>query len=143
MIEWAEKTGCLINISETVMGLTVTAIGTSAPDALSSFITAKNGKDGGKMAISNVFGSNIFDILLALGLPVLVFSGGKGLELDLTENLISVVVLFCIFVFYICALGCGQPQLVFKKWFGFVLIGMYVGYICYVVVDDVGRSHRN
>jgi len=46
MIEWAEKTGCLLNISETVMGLTVTAIGTSAPDALSSFITAKNGKDG-------------------------------------------------------------------------------------------------
>ena len=75
MIEWAQKTGCLINISETVMGLTVTAIGTSAPDAFASFIAARKDKNGGKMAISNIFGSNIFDILLALGLPIVCFSG--------------------------------------------------------------------
>jgi Ca2+/Na+ antiporter len=60
------------------------------------------------MAISNVFGSNIFDILLALGLPIVVFSGGKGLELDLTENLISVILLFCILIFYVFALACGR-----------------------------------
>ena len=121
------------------MGLTVTAVGTSAPDAFASFITARKNKNGGKMAISNVYGSNIFDILLALGLPVVVFSGGEGLKLDLAENLISVVVLFCIFFFFVAAMLFGSPRLVFQRWLAWVCIGMYVGYIVYVVVDDVTR----
>jgi Ca2+/Na+ antiporter len=122
------------------MGLTVTAIGTSAPDAFASFITARKDKNGGKMAISNVFGSNIFDILLALGLPILVFSGGKGLKIDLTENLISVVILFCIFFFFIFAVIFSRPQLIFKKWLAWICVGMYIGYIIYVIAEDVARE---
>ena len=38
MIEWAEKAGCLIGISSSLMGLTVLAIGTSTPDAMVSLI---------------------------------------------------------------------------------------------------------
>ena len=43
MISWAEKAGCMLGISETLTGLTVTAIGTSGPDAIASLIVAKEG----------------------------------------------------------------------------------------------------
>ena len=137
MIEWAEKVGCLINISESVMGLTVTAIGTSAPDAIASFLTARKDKEGGKMAISNVFGSNIFDILLALGLPVLLFSGGQGVPLDLTENFPSVVILFVILVLLFVILATSTPQLSLTLWVGWLHVSMYAGYILFVIIDDV------
>ena len=69
-----------------------------------------------------------------------VFPGGQGLKLDLAENLISVVVLFCILFFFIAAMFFGSPQLVFKRWLAWVCIGMYVAYIVYVIVEDVTRK---
>lgn len=135
MIEWADKVGCLLNVSESVMGLTVTSIGTSAPDAIASFITARKDKDGGKMAISNVFGSNIFDILFALGLPVLLFSG-EGIPLDLTENLPSVVILFVVLLMLIIILITSRPQMTLNRWAGWLHVGLYGAYILFVIIDD-------
>ena len=54
----------------TIVALTVLAAGTSIPDLLSSVIVAKQGR--GDMAVSNAVGSNIFDILFALGFPWLI-----------------------------------------------------------------------
>ena len=50
-----------------VMGIVVLAVGTSIPDALGSMIVARQGE--ADMAIANAVGSNVFDILLGLGLP--------------------------------------------------------------------------
>jgi len=49
------------------MGLTVLAAGTSIPDAMGSIAVAKQGE--GDMAVANALGSNIFDILVGLGVP--------------------------------------------------------------------------
>ncbi|WP_347839654.1 calcium/sodium antiporter [uncultured Draconibacterium sp.] len=67
-----------LHIPEAIIALTVLAIGTSIPDLFSSLIVARQGR--GDMAVSNAVGSNIFDILVGLGLPfllVMVFSGGS------------------------------------------------------------------
>jgi cation:H+ antiporter len=53
-------------ISEWFIGITIVAIGTSLPEIVSSLIAAKRGH--GEMAIGNIFGSNIFNILMVLGL---------------------------------------------------------------------------
>jgi cation:H+ antiporter len=53
-------------ISEWFIGITILAIGTSLPEIVSSLIAAKRGH--GEMAIGNIFGSNIFNILMVLGL---------------------------------------------------------------------------
>ena len=47
-------------------------LGTSVPDALASIFVAKNGQ--GDMAVSNVLGSNVFNIFLGLGLPWLIYT---------------------------------------------------------------------
>lgn len=56
-----------MGIPDTVMGLTFVAAGVSVPDALSSIAVIKEGY--GDMAVSNAVGSNVFDILICLGLP--------------------------------------------------------------------------
>jgi len=67
MTTWASKLGCLWGIHPAVMGVTVLAAGTSVPDAIGSLLVARDGH--GDMAVSNAIGSNVFDILLGLGLP--------------------------------------------------------------------------
>ncbi|XP_050745065.1 probable sodium/potassium/calcium exchanger CG1090 isoform X2 [Drosophila biarmipes] len=59
--------GSTLAIPDTVMGLTFVAAGVSVPDALSSIAVIKEGF--GDMAVSNAIGSNVFDILVCLGLP--------------------------------------------------------------------------
>jgi cation:H+ antiporter len=57
-------------ISETVIGLTIVAIGTSMPELVTSIISMRKGE--GEVALGNVLGSNIFNILGILGITVLV-----------------------------------------------------------------------
>lgn len=62
--------GDVLEIPDTVMGLTILAAGTSVPDCLSSIFVARDGY--GDMAVSNSIGSNVFDILICLGIPWLL-----------------------------------------------------------------------
>lgn len=59
-----------IGISEWFIGITVVAIGTSLPEIVSSIMAARRGH--GEMAIGNIFGSNIFNILMVLGITSLI-----------------------------------------------------------------------
>jgi len=59
-----------LGISEWFIGITIVAVGTSLPEIVSSLIAAKRGH--GEMAIGNIFGSNIFNILMVLGLTAAI-----------------------------------------------------------------------
>mmetsp|Transcript_20889 Transcript_20889/g.39051 ORF Transcript_20889/g.39051 Transcript_20889/m.39051 type:complete len:671 (+) Transcript_20889:150-2162(+) len=71
MVAWAEIIGNTLSIPTVVMGVTFLAAGTSVPDLLSSVIVARMGE--GDMAVSSSIGSNIFDILVGLPFPWLVY----------------------------------------------------------------------
>jgi len=66
-----EHFGCALGINETFLGMTVLAIGASLPDCISMGIAAWHGH--GAMAIAGLIGSNVFDILIGLGLPWFIF----------------------------------------------------------------------
>lgn len=72
MVLWAEIIGNTIGIPSVIMGLTVLAAGTSVPDMLSSVIVARRGS--GDMAVSSSIGSNIFDILVGLPVPWIMYT---------------------------------------------------------------------
>jgi hypothetical protein len=72
MVDWAEIIGHTAGIPSAIMGLTVLAAGTSVPDLLSSVIVARRGQ--GDMAVSSSVGSNIFDILVGLPVPWILFT---------------------------------------------------------------------
>jgi sodium/potassium/calcium exchanger 2 len=86
MVEWTEIIGNTLGIPSVVMGLTFLAAGTSVPDLLSSVIVARKGE--GDMAVSSSIGSNIFDILVGLPVPWIIYSAAK-------KN--SVIVSLCTF----------------------------------------------
>jgi Ca2+/Na+ antiporter len=72
MVDWAQLIGNTLGIPSVIMGLTVLAAGTSVPDLLSSVIVARRG--AGDMAVSSSIGSNIFDILVGLPVPWLIYT---------------------------------------------------------------------
>ena len=78
MMNSAESCGCIAGVAEDIMGLTVTAAGTSLPNLFASIIVAKQGL--GNMSVSNAFGSNTFNIFIALALPWLIGGIREGLS---------------------------------------------------------------
>ena len=76
MVETLESLAHEIHIPESVVGATISAAGTSLPNYVASQIAARQGL--GNMAISNVLGSNTFNILIALGLPWFMYTLMNG-----------------------------------------------------------------
>ena len=70
LVTSAINLGDLLTISPVVMGFVIIAAGTSVPDTALSVISAQRGQYDA--AISNVFGSNIFDICICLSVPILL-----------------------------------------------------------------------
>lgn len=130
LVETAVKMAHLLNISDSIIALTILAAGTSIPDMISSVIVARKGQGG--MAISNAIGSNIFDILFGLGLPWFIFTLFKGDVAVSTENLFSSIVLLFATVIMVLFL------MIFHRWkvtksAGIILISIYFIYLGYVV----------
>jgi len=70
LVNAADRLGCVLGIPPDIMGLTIGSIGTSLPNLFASVLVAKQGL--GNMAVSNAFGSNVFNIFVALGFPWMV-----------------------------------------------------------------------
>jgi cation:H+ antiporter len=70
LVEASIQLGDLLGIDAVIMGFIVIAAGTSVPDTVLSVMSAKRGNYDA--AISNVFGSNIFDICVCLSVPILL-----------------------------------------------------------------------
>ena len=84
-----------IGLSERLIALTVIAFGTSLPELVTTIMAAKKGEH--ELAVGNIIGSNIFNICIVLGLPVLIFGTitPVGFQyLDLIMMVVSAVLLF-------------------------------------------------
>eukprot|EP00210_Caulerpa_lentillifera_P005404 g5166.t1 len=138
MVEWTQDIGCALGVPSAIMGVTILAAGTSIPDALSSISVAREGK--GDMAVANAIGSNVFDIWLGLGLPwllVIPFKGESGsngayIEVDNTELLSSIVILFGVLTFYLLFMICTRWTL--NRRHGYAFVGLYVVYALYYII---------
>ncbi|MFH1427920.1 MAG: calcium/sodium antiporter [Patescibacteria group bacterium] len=113
------------SLSEELVGLTIVAIGTSLPElAASAMAAAKKKAD---MAIGNVVGSNIFNILWVLGISSLIkpIAFNNILNFDILV-LLSVTIILIIFIYI------GKRNILSKKE-GIILIMLYVFYISFLV----------
>lgn len=131
LVEVAVRTAHLMNIPESIIALTVLAVGTSIPDLFSSIIVAKQGR--GDMAVSNAVGSNIFDILVGLGLPFLIVMMLSGGTINAGGDLVSSVLI--LFGSVVLLIGL----LVVRRWkvgklTGFVLLAAYVAYVIHEIM---------
>lgn len=106
-------------VSDRIIGLTMIALGTSLPELVTSVTAARKGKTD--IAIGNIIGSNIFNILCVAGVSACFVSiSFKGFFLDSIEALISALLL---------ALLCYLPGHTIKRWGGFVLLAFYIAFM--------------
>jgi len=133
MVESAIQLADILNIPKAIVWLTILAAGTSIPDLISSVIVAKKWK--WDMAISNALWSNVFDILIGLGLVyfvyILVTPWVDYIPVD-THNLTSSVILLFASAFVLLVFLITQKRRI-KKYAWFLFIAIYVGYIIYKI----------
>lgn len=129
--------GDALGIADTVMGLTILAAGTSVSDCLASLFVARDGF--GDMAISNSIGSNVFDILVCLGLPWLIetaaVNSGGVVKISSEGLTYSAITLLSTVVFLLIAM-------IFTKWklskpFGVTCLVAYVIVITFSVLYEL------
>ena len=120
-----------LDVPKYIIGLTILAFGTSVPDMMSSIIVAKQGRGG--MAISNALGSNIFDILIGLGLPwlVLIFMKDAGISVDTGEISKHILVLLGSVVGMLALFLISRWRI--NRLIGILMIGTYLAYLGYVI----------
>lgn len=125
IVIYAVKLAQSFNISERIIALTIISIGTSLPELATSISAAL--KRNVDIAIGNVVGSNIFNVLFILGLsgvinPVKISTYAN---FDIITNIIASLLLF-IFVF------TGKERKI-EKWEGIIFLVLYLGYILMLV----------
>jgi len=134
MVEWASKLGCMLGIHPAIMGVTILAAGTSVPDAIGSLIVAREGQ--GDMAVSNAIGSNVFDILLGLGIPWTLNGLIYGVSLDVdAENLVplSLILIGTLVGVYGVTLCSGFAL---TKPVGLIFFAMYFVFVAYNLAHE-------
>lgn len=111
-------------LSQTLIGLTIVAMGTSLPELVTSVVAARKGETD--MAVGNVIGSNIFNILLVLGL-----AGAISPMEVLKENLIDGIILLgmsvVVWIFSWCRKQISRIE-------GSVMIMIYAAYMGYICI---------
>jgi cation:H+ antiporter len=117
-----------IGVSDIVIGLTIVAAGTSMPEVAASITAAIKGERD--IAVGNVVGSNVFNILGCLGLSSLV-AGGAGLIVPPS------ILAFDIWVMLAVALACLPVFMTGReiaRWEGGVFVAYYAAYVAYLIL---------
>ena len=120
-----------MGISETIIGFTVIALGTSLPELVTT-LTAIRKKES-SLSVGNIIGANIIDTTLIL--PLCAVINGESLPVE-RINLV--------FDFPVCIAACAiavVPTIIqgrFKKWQGFALLAIYALYMLFLVLNETG-----
>jgi len=134
LVESAIVIARIWGMSELIIGLTIVAIGTSLPELATSVLAA--GRNESDLSVGNVIGSNIFNILLVLGISAFFSSDGlpistAALALDLPFMLaVSIACLPIFFTGHIIA-----------RWEGAVFLGYYAAYLLYLFLDATQHEY--
>ncbi len=124
-IKGSVSVATFIGVSTLVISLTVLAVGTSLPELVVSAVAAFKGKTD--IAIGNIVGSNIFNLLGILGLTSVLVQG--GLDVSPMAFWYDIPIMFGTTVIggYFCITGK-----TFERWEGFTLLAFYVGYVVFL-----------
>lgn len=115
----ASELAATLGVGESVIGLTIVAGGTSLPELATSVVAARKGQSA--MAIGNVIGSNVFNILFILGTTAVVcpMQIGGITMIDMSMMVASVLLLWLF----------SYTKLTVARWEGAVLTAAYLGYL--------------
>ncbi len=118
-------------VSELVIGLTIIAVGTSLPEVVTSIVAAI--RKQADIAVGNVVGSNVFNLLGVLGLTAIiqpVAVNSAALNFDMPVMIATAVA--CLPVFFVRHL--------IARWEGIFFLGYYLAYVLYLILHATGHT---
>lgn len=124
VVDGASSIASSMGLSQTLIGLTIVAMGTSLPELVTSLVAAKKGEVD--MALGNVIGSDIFNILFVLGIATAISPISF-----LMENVIDIILLIIMSVI-VLAFAWTKQQINRKE--GILMLLMYAAYMVYICV---------
>ncbi|MGE8363103.1 calcium/sodium antiporter [Pseudomonas sp.] len=132
LVEGAVALARALGLSELIIGLTVVAVGTSLPELATSLLAAIKGERD--IAVGNIVGSNIFNLLCVLGLASLI----SPLPISVSPNALAfdfpvmiAVAVACLPIFF--------SGFRINRWEGLLFLGYYAAYTLYLVLFATGR----
>jgi cation:H+ antiporter len=128
LVNSATEIASALGVSDLVIGLTVVAAGTSLPELATSVLAAIRGQRD--IAVGNVVGSNIFNLLAVLGASAAVSSNGVVVNSEVIRLDFPVMLAATIVLLPICWNG-----FMIKKWEGGLLAAFYVAYVAYLIME--------
>ncbi|MCR5667341.1 MAG: calcium/sodium antiporter [Eubacterium sp.] len=123
VVDSAEAIAKFFGLSDTLIGLTIVAFGTSLPELVTGIAAARKGEVD--MALGNVIGSNIFNILFVLGLAASI-SGVGVVQNNLIDCVILLVLSVLVWIFCITKKQVNRIEGLTMV----IIYGIYVVYIC-------------
>ena len=124
VVDGAKTIASAFGISENLIGLTIVAFGTSLPELMTSIVAAR--KNEVDMALGNAVGSNIFNILMVLGI-----ASSLSPIAFIQENIIDIIILVG-FSFIVWLMAWTKHRL--DKIEGLAMILLYAGYVVYICI---------
>lgn len=126
IVDGAVKIAEIFNMSQSLIGLTIVAIGTSLPELATSAIAAY--KKQTDIAIGNIVGSNIFNIFWILGISSIIrpLPLNSNSEIDLLMTIVASLILFLI-------MFVGKKHIV-ERWQGALMVLIYFSYITFLII---------
>ena len=128
VVNGATTVARVLKMDETLIGMTIVAVGTSLPELVTSMVAAKKGESD--IALGNVIGSNIFNIIFILGFSALLSPITVGME-AVIDTAFAIVITGVGLIF-------SATKLKFERWEGGVFIGTYVVYLTYMILRAYG-----
>lgn len=97
VVDNATSIATRLGLSERLIGLTIIAIGTSLPELVTTIVSARKGEQD--LLLGNIIGSNIFDICIVLGIPVVIFGTITPTSFQMLDLIMLILSSFLLFVF--------------------------------------------
>ena len=127
VVDSAKSLALAAGMSETLVGLTIVAMGTSLPELVTSAVAASKGE--ADLAIGNVVGSNLSNILLVLGLSAAISSVGVT-AMNFVDIIVSLAATIIVFI-------VASTQRTIKKKEGIFLVIIYAFYMAYIICRQI------
>ena len=127
-VDAAKKLALEFGMSELLVGLTIVAVGTSLPELVTSLVASKKGEND--IAVGNVIGSNIFNIIFILGFSGMI----NPLGLNNNSYVDVIFMVLAIILIFIFALRKGKVNRIE----GASLMIIYILYLTYTILRDTG-----
>jgi len=124
-VDAASSVALSMGISEAVVGLTVVAGGTSLPELATSVVAARKGQSA--IAIGNVIGSNVFNILMILGLTATI----SPLQIEGITTLDMAVMLVSVALVWLFSF----TKFTVERWEGAMLVIGYLAYLSWLIIS--------